>query len=459
VAVAVAFLALRFFIRKPTKGESAMITVGQDRSMTCSGVTRRDFLRVGGLGLGSLGLRPLDLGASGGVETNRERSVILLLLVGGPSQLETWDPKPDAPSEVRGPFRSIATRCPGVRISEHLPRLASRMDRLALVRSVYHDAAPIHETGQQLLQAGRLCRAGEEHPNVGSVIARLKGAKGGLPPSVILPGSIANTGVDIPHGQSAGWLGATYNPFHLNADPAGSHFDPRSAWDRARSFLDDPVKRNPSGGLGLSRATDSLLTAPVRNAFDLDDEGPGVRDAYGSTTFAQSCLLARRLVEGGVRVVTVNMFETVFNRVTWDCHGSAPFSTIDDYARELLPIFDRAFAALIDDLEQRGRLESTLVVAAGEFGRTPRLNAADGRDHWPGVWSIALAGGGVRGGQVVGASDEHAGSPADRPVTPQNLLATIYHSMGIDGTQYLTRPGDESYPLVEDSSPIRELFA
>jgi len=435
-----------------------MITIGQGRSMTCSGVTRRDFLRVGGLGLGSLGMCALDVGALAAVETNRERSVIVLLLVGGPSQLETWDPKPDAPSEVRGPFGSIATRCSGVRITEHLPRLALRMDRLALVRSVYHDAAPIHETGQQLLQTGRLCRGGEEHPNIGSVIARLKGARHGLPPFAILPGPIANTGVDIPHGQTAGWLGAAYHPFHLNADPAASDFDPGKASDRARMFLDDTAEREPSDGPALSRATSALLSAPARNAFDLADESERVRDAYGPTTFGQSCLLARRLVESGVRLVTVNMFETVFNRVTWDCHGAAPFSTIDDYARELLPAFDQAFAALIDDLEQRGRLESTLVIAAGEFGRTPRINAAGGRDHWPGVWSVALAGGGVRGGQVVGASDEHAASPFDRPVTPQDLMATIYHSLGIDATHYLPRPDNESYPLVEEASPIRELF-
>jgi hypothetical protein len=344
-----------------------------------------------------------------------------------------------------------------VRFSEHLPRLASRMNRLALVRSLYHDAAPIHETGQQLLQTGRLCRAGEEHPHVGSVIARLKGEKGGLPPSVILPGPIASTGVDIPHGQSAGWLGAAYHPFHLNADPAASHFDPGKALDRARTFLDNVVKRDPSDGLAVSRGTGSLLTAPARNAFDLDDEGPGVRDAYGPTTFGQSCLLARRLVEGGVRLVTVNMFETVFNRVTWDCHGAAPFSTMDDYARELLPTFDQAFAALIDDLDQRGRLESTLVVAAGEFGRTPWLNAAGGRDHWPGVWSVALAGGGVRGGQVIGASDEHAASPADRPVTPQNLLATIYHSLGIDPATEVLNDLNQPRPLV-DAKPVLGLF-
>jgi hypothetical protein len=437
-----------------------MIAIGLGRAMTCSGVTRRDFLRVGGLGLGSLGLCPLDLNVLAAVETNRERSVIVLLLVGGPSQLETWDPKPDAPTEVRGPFRSIATCCPGVRICEHLPRLAARMDRLALVRSIHHDAAPIHETGQQLIQTGRLCRGGEEYPHVGSVVARLKGASRGLPPFAILPSPIASTGVDIPHGQSAGWLGAAYHPFHLNADPAAPQFDCGKALDRARTFLDDSVKRDPSLGLDVSRATGSLLTlpTPARNAFDLDDEGQKVRDAYGRTTFGQSCLLARRLVEGGVRLVTVNMFETVFNRVTWDCHGAAPFSTMDDYARELLPTFDQAFAALIDDLDQRGRLESTLVVAAGEFGRTPRLNPTGGRDHWPGVWSIALAGGGVQGGQVVGASDEDAASPVDRPVTPQDLVATIYHSLRIDAAQYLARSDTGSYRLVEEGYPIRDLF-
>jgi uncharacterized protein (DUF1501 family) len=153
------------------------------------------------------------------------------------------------------------------------------------------------------------------------------------------------------------------------------------------------------------------------------------------------------------------MFDTVFNRVTWDCHGAAPFSKLDDYARELLPNFDRAFTALIDDLERHGRLETTLVVAAGEFGRSPRLNASGGRDHWPGVWSIVLAGGGIHGGQVLGASDAHAEAPADRPVTPAEIVATIYHSLGIDETQCLSRPDGASYRLVEGAAPIRELFA
>jgi len=386
-----------------------------------------------------------DLDVWARLEPMPERSVILLLLVGGPSQHETWDPKPDAPAEVRGPFDSIATRCPGVWIAEHLPLMAARMDRLAIVRSVHHDAAPIHETGYQLLQTGRLCRGGEEHPHFGSVVARLIGATNGLPPFVVVPGPIASTGVDIPRGQSAGWLGAAYDPFHRAAEPGAPDFD-------------RGVNANPSRGLTPAFAAEPVFARCAAQAFDLAGESEKVHGEYGRTDFGRSCLQARRLIESGVRVVTVNMFETVFDRVTWDCHGAAPFSTLDDYARELLPKFDQAFTALIDDLERRGRLETTLVVAAGEFGRTPRLNASGGRDHWPGVWSVVLAGGGIRGGQVVGASDAQAGSPADRPVTPQDLVATIYHSLGIDGTRCLDRPYGKSQPLVEDAAPIQELF-
>ena len=172
------------------------------------------------------GLACTEPAAAASVDSTSERSVILLLLVGGPSQLETWDPKPDAPADVRGPFRSIATVCPGVRISEHLPRMAARMDRLAIVRSVHHETAPIHETGYQLLQTGRLCRAGEEHPHIGSVVARLEGARNGLPPFVVVPGPIASTGVAIPHGQSAGWLGPAYEPIS-SGDYSGGPCHPR----------------------------------------------------------------------------------------------------------------------------------------------------------------------------------------------------------------------------------------
>jgi uncharacterized protein (DUF1501 family) len=387
-----------------------------------------------------------------------DRALIALLLVGGPSQLETWDPKPDAPAEIRGPFRSIATQLPCVRISEHLPRMAMQLDRLALVRSMHHDAAPIHETGLQLLQTGKLCRLGEERPHAGSVVASLNGAQGGLPPFVVLPGTIGPTGIDIPRGQSSGWLGPAFAPFILGADPAAPGFDPRFAWDRAQSFLGGVFKTGLTSAEAHPCASEPLGTGLGQNAFDLETESRETRDAYGTTTFGQSCLLARRLVEAGSRVVTVNMFETVFNRVTWDCHGAAPFSMLGDYADTVLPSFDRAFTALVDDLDQRGLLDTTLVVAAGEFGRTPHLNAAGGRDHWPGVWSVVLAGGGVRGGQVIGSSDFQASAPNERPVTPQDLLATVYHSLRINRAGYLTRPDGRPSPILDDGEPIRELF-
>jgi hypothetical protein len=355
-----------------------------------AGLSRRGFLEAGGLGAIGLAVGGFEAAAS---MTRNDRSLILLMLVGGPSQLETFDPKPDAPREIRGPFGSIATRVPGVRVNEFLPEVARRMDRLTLVRSMHHDASPIHETGCQLIQTGALCRLGEEHPHVGSVVARARGARSGMPPFVVLPTPIGKTGVGLSHGQTAGPLGPEFEPYHVDvADPS-----PRT-----------------------------------RDALDLDDEPRSVREAYGRTSFGASCLRARRLVEAGVRVVTVNMFESVFNRVTWDAHGARPFSSLEDYQRELLPTFDQAFSALLDDLEGKGLFDSTLVVATGEFGRTPKLNHAGGRDHWPGVWSAVLAGAGTRGGQVIGASDAHAAEPIDRPVTPPELLATIYRGLGVE---------------------------
>jgi hypothetical protein len=380
-----------------------------DRLRRRPGFSRRDFLRVGGLGLACCGRPVRGLLNTAVAGPNAGRSVILLLLVGGPSQLETFDPKPDAPAEIRGPFRSIATRIPGIRVSEHLPRLAARMDRVALVRSVHHDEAPIHETGYQLLQTGRLCLAGEESPHFGSVVAQIDGTRRELPTSVILPGPIASTGVEIPRGQSAGCLGAGFDPF----------------------------------------------ICTYGNTADGSDR---FRQGYGETAFGRSCMLADRLIEAGVRVVTVNMFETVFGRVSWDGHGASPFSTFDDYAREVIPTFDRAYAGLLDHLERSGRLDSTLVVAAGEFGRSPRINASGGRDHWPGAWTVGMAGGGVRGGQVVGSSDHHAAAPADRPVTPPDLLATIYFSLGLDYRAHLDTSDGRPMPLVQDGRPIYELF-
>jgi hypothetical protein len=411
------------------------------------GVTRREFLLGGGGagGLGALGLTLTGRAVAEASGRTADRAVIVLLLVGGPSQLETWDPKPEAPAEIRGPFRSIATSVPGVRINEHLPKLARRMDRITLIRSVHHDDAPIHEAGFQLLQTGRIGRPGEEAPHAGAWAARLLGASGGVPPFVVLPGPVGNTGVGISHGQGSGPLGPSCEPFVLDDDPASPRFDPAAAQDRARRFLQTSTGR-PAG-------------APRRNpAFDLAGERDALRDTYGRNPFGQSCLLARRLVEAGARMVTVNMVPTVFHRVSWDCHGSRPFSTLDDYRRELLPALDAAFSALIDDLDRRGRLDSTLVVAAGEFGRTPRINASGGRDHWPGVWSVALAGGGTRGGLVVGSSDAIASAPADRPVTLPELHATIVRSLGLDPAGSIELADGSCLPLAGGAKAIAEVF-
>jgi len=431
-----------------------MITVGRGAVSGCGGVSRRDFLVAGGMGLGALGLPLSESSLFGSPAPRNERALILLMLVGGPSQLETWDPKPDAPEEFRGPFRSIATRIPGVRINEHLPRLAARMDKLALIRSVHHDEAPIHETGLQLLQTGRLSRSEEVNPHIGSVVSRLKGPNGPLPPFMMVPGAIQNTGVVVPRGQTAGWLGSAHAPFSTSADPAADDYRPAEILDRAARSLEGAGPLSSSG----RDAADLLSSARARNAFDLAGEPERLVRAYGPSSFGRSCLLARRLVEAGVRVVTVNMFDTVFDEITWDCHGSRPFSTLDDYKRQLLPTFDRTFSALLDDLGSRGLLDTTLVAAVGEFGRTPRINAAGGRDHWPGVWSVALAGGGVRGGQVIGASDDRAAAPSDRPVSPQELLASMYHALDVDPSRLGARSEAEiSTPA--DASPIYELFS
>jgi uncharacterized protein (DUF1501 family) len=380
------------------------------------GLSRRDFLRVASAGVVSLTLAELERLPA--VERSAGRSCILLLLVGGPSHIDTWDPKPDAPDEVRGPFRPIQTCLAGLYLSECFPLMAQRAKHFAIIRSLHHEEAPIHETGQQLLQTGRLCRPGQEQPHYGAVLSRLLGRRPeGLPPFVIVPGPIGNTGVPVSHGQTAGGLGRHYGPTFVR--------------------LDGP---------------------PVGRAGDLDAESDAVRQRYGPSDFGRACLLARRLIERGVRLVTVNMFDTVFGRVTWDCHadGGLLHSTLYDYREMLCPMFDQAYSTLLDDLQQRGLLDSTLVVATGEFGRTPRLNGRGGRDHWPSAWSALLAGGGVQGGRVIGATDRFGSEPRDRPVSPAELAASIYYALGLDPR--MPMPGDQSLPLA-DAAPVGELFS
>jgi uncharacterized protein (DUF1501 family) len=327
--------------------------------------TRRDFL-------GACAALPVFTFRG---ETASDRRCIFLWLTGGPSHLDTFDPKPDAPAEIRGPFRPIATRVPGLRLTELLPHIADRADRIAFVRSMHHDEAPIHETGQQLMQTGRFCREGE-HPHVGAVLSAM-----GLGPWTILPGPLGDTGVDLGHGQTAGTLGKSCEPQYCGR--------------------------------------------------------PG--------RFLTNCLDAVQRIETGDRLVVVNSHTTLYDGDSWDCHadGGRLNTTIDDY-RVIAPLFDRAFAAVLDQLELRGLLDSTLVVAAGEFGRTLFINSRGGRDHWPGAWTVLLAGAGIRGGAVVGKTDKFGGEPVDRPVSPAEFVATIYHALGVD-----PRPFVEGEPVKE----------
>lgn len=392
-------------------------------------VSRRDFLRVGGLSV--LGLsaserlaRQQALAAAAGKGKGLRRC-IFVLMTGGASHLETFDPKPNAPAEFRGPFKAISTAISGVQFSETLPLLAQRADRLTVLRSLSHNAAPIHETGQQLIQTGRLARGGTHPPSLGSLVARLLGPRNNLPAYAVLPRPLGHTGVSMWQGQEAGVLGSDYDPWNVSLDSTGVSED---------------------------------ITPEMSGARNASGEPEHVRRLYGDTEFGQSCLMARRLVERGVRFVTVNMFDRLDNRVTWDCHANDHWSPggLYDYRDTICPDFDRGLSALLDDLAQRGLLQETLVVAVGEFGRTPRVNDRGGRDHWPGVWSAVLAGGGIPGGTVVGASDFHGSIPADRPVHPAELAATILHSLGLDSTSQLSLAEDRQLTLA-DGEPIREL--
>jgi len=282
----------------------------------------------------------------------------------------------------------------------------------------------------------------------------------------------------MPHGQSAGFLGKSHDPFILNADPSAPDFKvpdllPPShigavrleRRKKLREAVDQTIthlEKNESARLldqSFHQAFTLMSSPTAREAFDLGDEDEKVRDRYGRNKFGQGCLLARRLVERGVRFVTVNMFETVFNEITWDIHGSAPFSPIECYRDLVGPMFDNAYSSLLEDLTDRGLLGDTLVVAMGEFGRTPKVNPAGGRDHWPQVWSVLFAGGGVRGGRVVGASDEIGGYPIDRPTKPAEVVATIFHSLGVDLEHELPGPQGRPIPVVDFGvKPIHELF-
>lgn len=459
-----------------------MFRLDADRSVEfCDGLRRRDFLHAGSLTALGLGLTQfLGLKAMGATNPGQtDKNCILLMLVGGPSQLDTWDMKPNAPAEIRGPYKPIKTNVNGIEISENFPRMAKQADKYALIRSCYHTAAAVHDTGHQMMQTGRLFQGGIEHPHMGCVLSKLKGPKGDVPAHVLLPRPIGNTGGNMPHGQNAGYLGKSFDPFVLNADPSDPNFrvpdllppDYLSALrvDRRRNWRTDVDKSVSMFETSQdARLLDStfhqaytlMSSQKAREAFELHKEPEAMRQKYGTNRFGASCLLARRLIESGVRFVTVNMFETVFDEITWDIHGSKPFSPISAYRDLIGPMFDMAYSSLLEDLNQRGLLKDTMVLAMGEFGRTPKVNPAGGRDHWPQCWTVLMAGGGIRGGQVVGASDEIGAAPKDRPVSPAEIAATVYHGLGIDLHTELPGAQGRPIPLVDRGvEPVTELFA
>jgi hypothetical protein len=430
---------------------------------TCDGVSRRALLKAGVLGLSGLALPDLlrleARAKAAGTSAGRDLSVILVWLDGGPPQHETYDPKPDAPADYRGPLKAMDTCVPGIRVSELLPEHARMMDKMALIRSMHHNNGD-HFAAAHWMLTGYLgsnaVNLAPQYPSAGSIITRLKGAKvAGMPAYVGLPHT-HSVGL-APGYHGAAYLGVAYNPFSADGDPNNDGYRvpnlalpaglSRERFDDRRGLLSafDQVRRDAdASGLmdGLDRFAQeayAMVTSPAaREAFDIRKESPRLRDRYGRHQWGQSALLARRLVESGVRFVTLTFGG-------WDFHSS-----LDKGMHRVLPVLDAAVATLVDDLETRGLLDSTVVIVMGEFGRTPRMNKAGvpgadplpGRDHWGEVMSVLVAGGGFAGGRVIGSSNAKGEVPRDRPVSPADLLVTLYRQMGIDpDTTFIDRSG------------------
>jgi len=445
----------------------------------CDGLSRREILCVGGLGLLGAGLSLPDLAASaaatqGGGESadrafGRARSCIVLFLMGGPPQHSTWDPKPNAPAEVRGDFKPIATNVPGLSISELLPMTAKVADKVCLLRAV-STGDNAHSSSGYYMLTGRPHQpqnvenanpgAPNDSPSLGAMLGRLGASRGGLPATVTLPHRIFNTDGSVWPGQDAGLLGRSADPWLLNGrlTPEGyrvreidlpDDLDPARV-GRRRELVEelarglDALDRDPASRLldeQTRKAFDLLRSSGARRAFRLEEESQATRDRYGATPFGQGTLLARRLVEAGVRLVQVNWYrgpDEPPDNPCWDSHTNES-SRLKDV---LAPPTDRAYSALLEDLDRRGLLDETLVVCMAEFGRSPRLDSQGGRNHWGSVFSVALAGGGIRGGQAYGSSDRIGAQPRDGRVRPEDLAATIFHCLGHrPEAEYLDRLG------------------
>ena len=441
-----------------------MLSILDRNTKLCDGLTRREWMRVGGLGAMGLTLPVLQAAratqpqpAGGLPGFGQAKRCIILFLLGGPPQHETWDPKPDAPAESRGEFKPIESAVPGLSVGELMPQTAQRADRVAVLRAVATDDNAHSASGYWML-TGRPhtpkntenARVGppNDDPCVAAIVRHLRGDLQTLPGSIVLPEEIWNTGRIVWPGQRAGWLGHAADPWLLTCDPNKPNFRvpdialpddvPALRFDRRRTLLDqfnshiDDVQR---GGAvrrwsGLRRQAFDLLGSPAaRQAFAMAEEPDQVRDRYGRNRFGQSVLLGRRLLEAGVSLVQVNWTRWEHDKAVapaWDTHAD----NAGRLKKDLMPPMDLAYSALLDDLQERGMLDDTLVVWMGEFGRTPKINGRGGRDHWGHVYSVALAGGGVRAGVVHGQSDRQGGLPVSGRVEPQDITATVFHCLG-----------------------------
>lgn len=446
----------------------------------CQGMNRRSALKAGFLGLTGLSMGDLLRLRAEGSAQRKDTAVILLWLDGGPSQLETYDPKPDAPAEYRGPYGSIQTRLPGVRLCETLPHHARVADKLIFVRSLHHDNGD-HFAGAHWMLTGRFgsnaVNKAQKYPSVGSFASRVRGAnRRGVPAYVGLPA--AESVFLFPGYQGAAYLGPQYNPFDVDRErkylAANSTVrvgrpkcldnfiqgQPEQMNDRLQLLNRiDRMRRDldPSGAVeSLDRyqqqAIDMILGGQAQAAFDIDKEDPKAADRYGQGPWGRYTLMARRLVEAGVTFVTVDMPH-------WDDHSRIK----DGHGYKLGPL-DRAVGALIEDLSDRGMLDQVLVVVMGEFGRSPKLNNGQpgipipGRDHWGNAISALLAGGGLRGGQVVGATNAKAEHPVQRPLLPADLLATVYHVLGIDPNRMFKDQTGRPIPILDGGKAIDEVI-
>jgi hypothetical protein len=470
-----------------------MLRILGSRSRLCDGITRREILRAGGLsalGLGLPTLLNLRRTAAGEpaapvVPRGTARSCIVLFLMGGPPQHSTWDPKPEAPVEIRGDFGPIYTNVPGVQFCELLPHCSLLADRLAILRGVSSGDNAHSSSGYYMLTGQPHAPTNFEnakpgfpndYPNLGAIVRKLLPARGALPSTVRLPHRIFNTDGSIWPGQDSGFLGRASDLWLLNCQPADPDFrvnefalnvdvndqrmaGRRSLLEQVNGRLDAADRSGAPGNYGrLTEQAFGLLNSTAsRQAFELDRETTAMRDRYGRTQFGQSVLLGRRLIEAGVNLVQVNWYRGVeepSDAPCWDSHvrESERLKTV------LCPPADRAISALIEDLADRGILDETLVVCMAEFGRTPRFNRVGGRDHWGNVYSVALAGGGIRGGTVFGASDAIGAYPRDGKVQPQDLTATIFHCLGLDPMTMIQDTLGRPIPISR-GEPITQILA